>query len=60
VAEYDGLEKLLGNGISVFKNNTTKSTLKLLETKTLKSGVVTLHCTTVHLNDGGLDGYVIF
>jgi dihydrofolate reductase len=34
---------ILGNGISVFTNNITKSTLKLLDSKTLKSGVVTLH-----------------
>jgi dihydrofolate reductase len=34
---------ILGNGISVFKNNSTKSKLKLLESITLKSGVVTLH-----------------
>ena len=39
---------ILGNGISVFKNNTTKSSLKLLDTKTLKSGVVTLHYATIH------------
>jgi dihydrofolate reductase len=39
---------ILGNGISVFKNNNTKSSLKLLDTKTLKSGVVTLHYTTIH------------
>jgi dihydrofolate reductase len=37
---------ILGSGISVFTNNTTKSTLKLLESKTLKSGVVTLHYET--------------
>jgi dihydrofolate reductase len=37
---------ILGNGISMFKNNTTKSTLKLLDTKTLKSGVVILHYET--------------
>jgi dihydrofolate reductase len=37
---------ILGNGISVFRNNTTKSTLKLLDTKTLKSGVITLHYAT--------------
>lgn len=39
---------ILGNGISVFTNNTTKSTLKLLDSKTLKSGVVTLHYATTH------------
>lgn len=39
---------ILGNGISVFKNNTTKSSLKLLDTKTLKSGVVTMHYATIH------------
>lgn len=32
---------ILGNGISVFRNNTVKSTLKLLDAKTLKSGVLT-------------------
>lgn len=37
---------ILGNGLSVFKNNDTKSTLKLLESKTLKSGVITLHYAT--------------
>lgn len=37
---------ILGSGISVFTNNTTKSTLKLVDSKTLKSGVVTLHYTT--------------
>jgi len=35
-----------GNGISVFRNNTVKSTLKLLDAKTLKSGVLTLHYAT--------------
>jgi dihydrofolate reductase len=39
---------ILGGGISVFTNNTTKSTLKLVDSKTLKSGVVTLHYTTTH------------
>ena len=39
---------ILGNGISVFTNNTTKRTLKLLDSKTLKSGVVTLHYATNH------------
>jgi dihydrofolate reductase len=39
---------ILGKGISAFTNNTTKSTLKLLDSKTLKSGVVTLHYTTTH------------
>jgi dihydrofolate reductase len=34
---------ILGNGISLFDNNTTISSLKLLDTKTLGSGVVTLH-----------------
>ena len=38
---------ILGNGISAFKNNTIKSSLKLLDTKTLKSGVVTLHYATI-------------
>jgi dihydrofolate reductase len=35
---------ILGNGISVFRNNTVRSTLKLLDAKTLKSGV-SLVCT---------------
>ena len=39
---------ILGSGISVFTNNTTKSTLKLLDSKTLQSGVVTLHYATTH------------
>ena len=39
---------ILGSGISVFTNNTKKSNLKLLDSKTLKSGVVTLHYATVH------------
>ncbi|MEJ7647056.1 MAG: dihydrofolate reductase family protein [Chryseolinea sp.] len=39
---------ILGNGISMFKNNTIKSRLKLLDTKTMKSGVVTLHYATIH------------
>lgn len=39
---------ILGNGISMFTNNTTKNNLKLLDTKTLKSGVVTLHYATAH------------
>lgn len=34
---------ILGNGISLFDSNTTFNSLKLLETKTLGSGVVTLH-----------------
>lgn len=38
---------ILGNGISAFANNTTRSTLKLLDSKTLTSGVLTLHYTTV-------------
>jgi len=37
---------ILGDGISVFTNNNTKSKLKLLDSKTLKSGVVTLHYAT--------------
>jgi dihydrofolate reductase len=37
---------IVGNGLSVFKNNHTKSKLKLIDTSTLKSGVVTLHYTT--------------
>jgi len=39
---------ILGKGISVFTNNTTKSTLKLLESRTMKSGVITLHYATNH------------
>jgi dihydrofolate reductase len=39
---------ILGSGISVFTNNTTKSNLKLVDSKILKSGVVTLHYTTTH------------
>lgn len=39
---------ILGHGISVFTNNSTKSSLKLLDSKTLKSGVVTLHYETAH------------
>jgi dihydrofolate reductase len=39
---------ILGDGNSAFKNNKIKSSLKLLDTKILKSGVVTLHYTTVH------------
>lgn len=38
---------ILGDGISVFKNNSVKSTLKLLDSKTLKSGVLTLHYETI-------------
>jgi dihydrofolate reductase len=38
---------IVGNGLSVFRNNNAKSKLKLLETSTLKSGVVTLHYTTL-------------
>jgi dihydrofolate reductase len=37
---------ILGSGFSVFKDNATKSSLKLLDTSTLKSGVVTLHYET--------------
>lgn len=39
---------ILGSGISVFTNNTAKSTLKLLDSKTLESGVVTLHYATTN------------
>ena len=39
---------ILGSGISAFTNNTTKSTLKLVDSKTMKSGVVTLHYATTH------------
>ncbi len=38
---------LLGNGISLFDGNMAKSPLKLLESKTLRSGVVTLHYEVV-------------
>ena len=38
---------IIGNGLSVFKNNISKHRLKLLETTTLKSGVVTLHYTVM-------------
>jgi dihydrofolate reductase len=38
---------ILGNGLSVFRNNTAKSSLKLLHSTTMKSGVVTLHYETV-------------
>jgi len=38
---------ILGDGISVFTGNTTRSTLKLLNSKTLESGVVTLHYATI-------------
>ncbi|KAA0992144.1 dihydrofolate reductase family protein [Dyadobacter aurulentus] len=34
---------ILGNGISLFDNDIAKTSLKLLESKTLQSGVVTLH-----------------
>lgn len=37
---------ILGDGISLFSNNTAKSALKLLDSKTLKSGVLTLHYAT--------------
>ena len=36
---------ILGEGISLFDSNTQMSNLKLLESKTLGSGVVTLHYT---------------
>lgn len=36
---------ILGEGISLFDGNTRMSDLKLLETKTMGSGVVTLHYT---------------
>lgn len=36
-----------GKGINPFRNNDVKSKLKLLESKTLKSGVVTLHYQTI-------------
>nr|WP_295927673.1 dihydrofolate reductase family protein [uncultured Dyadobacter sp.] len=34
---------ILGNGISLFEDDMSKSSLKLLESRTLQSGVVTLH-----------------
>jgi len=34
---------VLGKGISLFDSNTQMSKLKLLESKTLGSGVITLH-----------------
>jgi dihydrofolate reductase len=39
---------ILGEGLSMFKDNKAKSKLKLMESGTLKSGVVTLYYTTVH------------
>lgn len=36
---------ILGNGISLFDSSITKNALKLLDSKTLNSGVVTLHYT---------------
>ena len=41
-----------GKGISVFRNDTVKSNLKLLEAKTLKSGVLTLHYATLRGSRG--------
>lgn len=38
---------ILGDGLSVFKNNDVKSKLKLLDAKTLKSGVMTVHYETI-------------
>jgi dihydrofolate reductase len=37
---------ILGSGLSVFTNNNTRNKLKLLDSKTLNSGVVTLHYAT--------------
>lgn len=37
---------ILGGGISVFTSNTAQSRLKLIDSKTLRSGVVTLHYAT--------------
>ena len=34
---------ILGKGLSVFRNNDTKNSLKLVDTTTLRSGVITLH-----------------
>ncbi|HEX6224341.1 MAG TPA: dihydrofolate reductase family protein [Chryseolinea sp.] len=34
---------ILGKGLSVFRNNDTKNSLKLVDTATLRSGVITLH-----------------
>lgn len=39
---------ILGNGLSVFTTNNTRNKLKLLDSKTLNSGVVTLHYATAH------------
>lgn len=38
---------ILGDGLSVFKNNKVKSRLKLLDAKTLRSGVMTVHYETI-------------
>ena len=38
---------IIGEGLSMFRNNRAKSKLKLLNTETLKSGVVTLHYITI-------------
>jgi dihydrofolate reductase len=38
---------IVGEGLSMFKNNSAKSKLELIETSTLKSGVVTLHYRTI-------------
>lgn len=39
---------ILGSGISMFTNNSTKNKLKLLDSRTLGSGVLTVHYSTVH------------
>jgi dihydrofolate reductase len=38
---------ILGKGLSVFRDNDTRSKLKLVDSKTLKSGVITVHYATV-------------
>ena len=38
---------IVGSGISVFKGNSTKSSLKLVDSNRLKSGVITLHYETI-------------
>ncbi|MCE6991126.1 dihydrofolate reductase family protein [Dyadobacter sp. CY323] len=43
---------ILGNGIKLFDTNITTSSLKLLETKTLGSGVITMHYSSNNLTTG--------
>lgn len=38
---------IMGKGISVFRDNEIKTTLRLLDEKTLKSGVITAHYETI-------------